>query len=153
MTKVNWEDAGEAIPSFFLLICMPLTYNIGYGLFAGWITWVVINGLSFCVELVKDPQGSIERKKAEVYTYLDNGKSGLPCYAFKKAKALNPIPHPHPHPHPHSHPHLRLPMPHSSPIDPRISRPITTGVGRRQCAYHRSLADSLRPPPTHTHTP
>ena len=131
---------------------MPLTYNIGYGLFAGWITWVVINGLSFCVELVKDPQGSIERKKAEVYTYLDNGKSGLPCYAFKKAKALNPIPHPHPHPHPHSHPHLRLPMPHSSPIDPRISRPITTGVGRRQCAYHRSLADSLRPPPPHTHT-
>ena len=65
---------------------MPLTYNIGYGLFAGWITWVVINGLSFCVELVKDPQGSIERKKAEVYTYLDNGKSGLPCYAFKKAE-------------------------------------------------------------------
>ena len=88
MTKVNWEDAGEAIPSFFLLICMPLTYNIGYGLFAGWITWVVINGLSFCVELVKDPHGSIERKKAEVYTYLDNGKIGLPCYAFKKAQAV-----------------------------------------------------------------
>ena len=84
MTKVNWEDAGEAIPSFFLLICMPLTYNIGYGLFSGWLAWVVINGLSFCVELVKDPHGSIERKKAEVYTYLDNGKVGLPCYAFKK---------------------------------------------------------------------
>ena len=87
VTKVNWDDAGEAIPSFLLLICMPLTYNIGYGLFAGWAAWVVINGLSFCVELLKDPHGSIERKKAEVYTYLDNGKAGLPCYAFRKAPA------------------------------------------------------------------
>jgi len=83
ITKINWEDAGEAIPAFFLLVTMPLTYNIGYGLFAGWISWIIINGLSFCVDLILKPSESIERKKKEFAQYIEDGKAGLPCFMSK----------------------------------------------------------------------
>jgi len=79
VSKINWDEPGEAIPAFFLLITMPLTYNIGYGLFAGWIAYAVINGLSLCVDYIKDPKSTGEKVKSAIREYIKNGKEGLPC--------------------------------------------------------------------------
>ena len=42
--EINWDYPGDSIPAFLTLLIIPLSYNIAYGVIAGIITYIVING-------------------------------------------------------------------------------------------------------------
>jgi len=46
MTRIDWEDYTESIPSFFIMIGIPFFYNISDGLAAGLITYPILKLLS-----------------------------------------------------------------------------------------------------------
>lgn len=43
VTEVNWSYMGDALPSFLSIIGIPFFYNIGYGLIAGIISYMILN--------------------------------------------------------------------------------------------------------------
>lgn len=47
---INWAYPGDAIPAFITLLIMPMTYSIAYGLIAGILTYVLLNGLVWVIE-------------------------------------------------------------------------------------------------------
>jgi xanthine/uracil/vitamin C permease (AzgA family) len=47
VTKIEWDKVGEAVPAFLTIAIMPLTFSIAYGLIAGIISWIWINGMVF----------------------------------------------------------------------------------------------------------
>ncbi len=44
--KVDWEDFAQALPAFFTMIIMPLTFSISKGLVAGFVTWPILMAAS-----------------------------------------------------------------------------------------------------------
>ncbi|KAI0681968.1 permease family-domain-containing protein [Cytidiella melzeri] len=46
---INWDYVGDAVPAFLTLIVVPLTYNIAYGVIAGIISYVLINGVAWAL--------------------------------------------------------------------------------------------------------
>nr|AOC89074.1 purine transporter PhZ [Phanerodontia chrysosporium] len=49
---INWDYVGDSVPAFLTLIIIPLTYNIAYGVIAGIISFVLINGLAWALRKV-----------------------------------------------------------------------------------------------------
>jgi xanthine/uracil/vitamin C permease (AzgA family) len=80
VTKVNWDDPCESIPAFVLMIIMPLTYNIGYGLFAGIFTYCVIGGLNLLVEIIVNPEETNAKCKEAIEEYVATATEGMPCF-------------------------------------------------------------------------
>ncbi|KAJ1916015.1 hypothetical protein IWQ60_008252 [Tieghemiomyces parasiticus] len=50
--EINWDYPGDAIPAFLTIAIMPLTYSIAYGLIAGILSYVIINGAAYIIERV-----------------------------------------------------------------------------------------------------
>ncbi|CZR67116.1 related to purine transporter azgA [Phialocephala subalpina] len=48
---INWRYFGDALPAFLTLAVMPFTYSIAYGLIAGIISYIVINTITWLIEL------------------------------------------------------------------------------------------------------
>jgi AGZA family xanthine/uracil permease-like MFS transporter len=46
VTRVRWDDLGEAIPAFLTLVTMPLSLSITDGLGAGFISYAVLQAVS-----------------------------------------------------------------------------------------------------------
>ncbi|KAH7102477.1 xanthine/uracil permease [Auriculariales sp. MPI-PUGE-AT-0066] len=44
LLEVNWHYIGDAVPAFLAVMIIPLSYNIAYGLIAGIISYVLLNG-------------------------------------------------------------------------------------------------------------
>jgi len=42
--EINWDYLGDAVPAFLTLIIIPLTYNIAYGVIAGVLSYIILNG-------------------------------------------------------------------------------------------------------------
>lgn len=42
---INWDYIGDAVPAFITLLIIPLSYNIAYGVIAGILSYLVINGI------------------------------------------------------------------------------------------------------------
>ena len=42
VSKIQWDDYGESIPAFFMILCIPLSYSIADGLAVGFICYPVI---------------------------------------------------------------------------------------------------------------
>ena len=79
ITKIEWTDPGEAMPAFFLMIMMPLSYNLGYGLIAGWAMWVIINVPSILIDLCRKPTETRESIAKYWSDVLASTKRGFPC--------------------------------------------------------------------------
>ncbi|KAL4244170.1 nucleobase:cation symporter-2 (NCS2) family protein [Abortiporus biennis] len=47
--EINWDYVGDSVPAFLTLIVIPLTYNIAYGVIAGIISFVLINGIAWLI--------------------------------------------------------------------------------------------------------
>lgn len=47
---INWRYLGDAIPAFLTISIMPFTYSIAYGLIAGIVSYIVLNGSAWLVE-------------------------------------------------------------------------------------------------------
>lgn len=48
--EINWKYYGDAIPAFLTIAIMPFTYSIAYGLIAGIISYIVLNGGVWLIE-------------------------------------------------------------------------------------------------------
>lgn len=49
--NINWDYPGDAIPAFITLAVMPLTYSIAYGVIGGILSYIVINGFVYLVDI------------------------------------------------------------------------------------------------------
>lgn len=49
-TEINWRYVGDSVPAFLTLAIMPFTYSIAYGLIAGIVTYVILNGGAWTLE-------------------------------------------------------------------------------------------------------
>jgi AGZA family xanthine/uracil permease-like MFS transporter len=46
ITKINWKVPDEAIPSFFTIVLIPLTYSLSTGISFGFVSWTLIKFFS-----------------------------------------------------------------------------------------------------------
>ncbi|KAK2462181.1 hypothetical protein APHAL10511_005813 [Amanita phalloides] len=44
---INWNYIGDSVPAFLVIIIIPLTYNIAYGVVAGILSYALLNGIPF----------------------------------------------------------------------------------------------------------
>lgn len=42
VASIDWQDVSHAIPAAFVILVMPLTYNIAYGIIAGILSYIVV---------------------------------------------------------------------------------------------------------------
>ncbi|TBU27120.1 xanthine/uracil permease [Dichomitus squalens] len=50
--EINWDYVGDALPAFLTIITIPLTYNIAYGVIAGILSYVLLNGGAWIIRKV-----------------------------------------------------------------------------------------------------
>jgi len=50
--NINWNYPGDSIPAFLTLTVMPFTYSIAYGVIAGVISYIIINGFVWVVDKI-----------------------------------------------------------------------------------------------------
>jgi len=43
--EINWDYIGDAVPAFLTIIIIPMTYNIAYGVIAGILSYILLNGV------------------------------------------------------------------------------------------------------------
>uniref|UniRef100_A0A8H7XMK2 Xanthine/uracil permease n=1 Tax=Psilocybe cubensis TaxID=181762 RepID=A0A8H7XMK2_PSICU len=55
--EINWHYLGDSVPAFLTLLIIPLTLNIAYGVIAGIISFMLLNG--FALAVTKLSKGSI----------------------------------------------------------------------------------------------
>lgn len=53
ITTINWGNVQESVPAFLTIAVMPLTYSIAYGVIAGIMSYIILNGSVFCWNLVQ----------------------------------------------------------------------------------------------------
>ncbi|KAJ6558553.1 permease family-domain-containing protein [Mycena vulgaris] len=46
---INWDYIGDAVPAFLTILIIPLSYNIAYGVIAGIISYLVLNGIPWVI--------------------------------------------------------------------------------------------------------
>ncbi|ETW76609.1 hypothetical protein HETIRDRAFT_442068 [Heterobasidion irregulare TC 32-1] len=51
---INWDYIGDAVPAFLTIIIIPLTYNIAYGVIAGIISYLILNGIPWILRKVSN---------------------------------------------------------------------------------------------------
>ncbi|KAJ5247145.1 hypothetical protein N7468_002128 [Penicillium chermesinum] len=49
---INWRYYGDAIPAFLTIAIMPFTYSIAYGLIAGILSYITLNGIAWSLEKI-----------------------------------------------------------------------------------------------------
>ncbi|TCD67711.1 hypothetical protein EIP91_012008 [Steccherinum ochraceum] len=47
--EINWTYPGDAVPAFLTVIIIPLTYNIAYGVIAGILSYILLNGGAWAI--------------------------------------------------------------------------------------------------------
>ena len=47
--EINWDYVGDAVPAFITILTIPLTYNIAFGVIAGILSYVLLNGGAWLV--------------------------------------------------------------------------------------------------------
>ncbi|PBK84689.1 hypothetical protein ARMGADRAFT_1018365 [Armillaria gallica] len=47
--EINWDYIGDSVPAFLTIIIIPLSYNIAYGVIAGILSYLILNGLPWVV--------------------------------------------------------------------------------------------------------
>ncbi|KAF3043123.1 hypothetical protein E8E12_001857 [Didymella heteroderae] len=52
VTSINWRYIGDAIPAFVTLMFIPFSYSAAYGLIAGLMIYIALNGMTYLTELV-----------------------------------------------------------------------------------------------------
>jgi AGZA family xanthine/uracil permease-like MFS transporter len=50
--EINWDYMGDAVPAFLTIIIIPLSYNIAYGVIAGIMSYILLNGLPWLLRKV-----------------------------------------------------------------------------------------------------
>jgi adenine/guanine/hypoxanthine permease len=61
--EINWDYIGDAVPAFLTLIIIPLTFNIAYGVIAGILSYLFLNGIPWIITKLSD--GRIQPRNLE----------------------------------------------------------------------------------------
>ena len=83
---INWRYFGGALPAFITLAVMPFTYSIAYGLIAGIMSYILINGTIWVIE--KASFGKIvvpDKEFKENWSYKIKGGI-LPAWLMRASK-------------------------------------------------------------------
>ncbi|KAF2097114.1 xanthine/uracil permease family protein-like protein [Rhizodiscina lignyota] len=75
VVSINWKYIGDAVPAFVTLLFIPFSYSIAYGVIAGLMTYIILNGLTYLVKLVT--RGHIvpdDYDNKEYWTYKPSGE-------------------------------------------------------------------------------
>eukprot|EP00884_Botryococcus_braunii_P023611 jgi/Botrbrau1/9934/Bobra.0012s0031.1 len=54
VVRIKWDMASEALPAFLTIVIMPLTNSIAYGVIAGIVGFIFINGLNFIIDKITE---------------------------------------------------------------------------------------------------
>lgn len=68
--NINWDYPGDAIPAFITLAVMPLTYSIAYGVIGGILSYIVINGFVYIVDVLSGGRIKPDYSQREVSLYI-----------------------------------------------------------------------------------
>jgi len=49
---INWDYIGDAVPAFLTILIIPLSYNIAYGVIAGILSYMFLNGTAFLLRKI-----------------------------------------------------------------------------------------------------
>ncbi|KAI9312962.1 permease family-domain-containing protein [Dichotomocladium elegans] len=49
--NINWDYPGDAIPAFITVTVMPFTYSIAYGVIGGCVSYIIINGIVWLLDI------------------------------------------------------------------------------------------------------
>jgi len=74
VTLINWRFIGDAVPAFVTLLFMPFSYSVAYGLIAGLLTYVALNGMIWITRVVS--MGRIvpaDEEHKEYWTWRPSG--------------------------------------------------------------------------------
>merc|ERR1712039_927414 len=52
VTKIDWSNLRQAIPSFVSIVIMPFTYSIAYGILGGLITHFLIVWINWTLDFI-----------------------------------------------------------------------------------------------------
>jgi len=52
VVEINWNYIGDSVPAFLTLIIIPLTYNIAYGVIAGVLSYLLLNGIPLVIKQI-----------------------------------------------------------------------------------------------------
>jgi len=52
IVKIRWDLVSEAVPAFVTIAVMPLTYSIAYGFIGGIVTYILLNGAGYVLDLL-----------------------------------------------------------------------------------------------------
>ncbi|KAF8180856.1 purine transporter [Pholiota molesta] len=86
--EINWLYVGDAVPAFLTLLIIPLTYNIAYGVIAGILSYMLLNGIPLVLKKISG--GRIvppEYEKAEPWVIPPGGI--VPRWVPKAIKLKN----------------------------------------------------------------
>ncbi|KAF2757015.1 purine transporter [Pseudovirgaria hyperparasitica] len=83
---INWNYSGDAIPAFVTLIFMPFSYSIAYGLIAGIITYIVVNGTIWVVRTLSCGKLEPADYEEKEYWSLRNDNRGVQPWFIRAAK-------------------------------------------------------------------
>ncbi|KZP24240.1 hypothetical protein FIBSPDRAFT_822380 [Athelia psychrophila] len=50
--EINWDYVGDAVPAFITIIVIPLSYNIAYGVIAGVVSYILLNGIPGAIRML-----------------------------------------------------------------------------------------------------
>ncbi|RUP51462.1 hypothetical protein BC936DRAFT_148066 [Jimgerdemannia flammicorona] len=65
--NINWEYIGDSVPAFLTMALIPLTYSIAYGVIAGIVAYVLINGSALFIEKASFGRITHDNSKRETW--------------------------------------------------------------------------------------
>ncbi|KAJ3492690.1 hypothetical protein NLJ89_g11181 [Agrocybe chaxingu] len=92
VVEINWHYIGDAVPAFLTLLIIPLSYNIAYGVIAGIISYIVLNGIPLILKKISGGRiAPPEYDLAEEWVIPQVGLRRLGCTSTS-ASLLRPKP-------------------------------------------------------------
>ncbi|KFA78104.1 hypothetical protein S40288_05673 [Stachybotrys chartarum IBT 40288] len=84
ITCINWHYIGDLLPSFIVIIFIPFSYSVAYGLIAGLLVYALVNGLVGFLVIVS--RGYLEPKEYDLKEYWTWKGSGRPPWFVRAIK-------------------------------------------------------------------
>ncbi|KAL3427064.1 xanthine/uracil permease [Phlyctema vagabunda] len=85
-TDINWRYIGDSVPAFLTMALMPFTFSIAYGLIAGIVTYIVLNGTAWIIlKISRGRVAPFDYEQKDYWTYKVKGGL-LPAWLVRMFK-------------------------------------------------------------------
>ncbi|KAF2672223.1 permease [Microthyrium microscopicum] len=87
VAHINWKYIGDTVPAFVTLMFMPFSYSIAYGLIAGLLTYILLNGSIYLTrKLTRGKLIPIDEDEREYWSYKIAGPAPWFMRAFRGSR-------------------------------------------------------------------